>query len=60
MAYNAGNLLLEDNELREAIKMYKQVLDLGADTAYASKAHTQLGIALREAGYQRRMQTNRM
>lgn len=60
VAYNAGNLLLEDNELKEAIKMFKLVLDVGADTAYAAKAHTQLGIALREAGYQRRMSQNRM
>ena len=58
-AFHSGELLLKNNELTDAIKMFKLVLTLGENTAFGTKAHEKLGVALREAGYQRRMQTNR-
>ena len=58
-AYYSGEILLKNNELTDAIKMFKLVLTLGETTAFGTKAHEKLGSAIREQGYQRRMQTNR-
>jgi len=55
VAFNAGELLLENGELAECIKMYKIVLDVGGHTAYGSKANVKLGIAMRELGLRKRM-----
>ena len=56
-AFNAGNLLLEIDELTGAIKMFQRVLDWvpSEESHLVPQAHTKIGIAMQRIGMKRRL-----